>query len=41
VIKLAQGERAKKREKEVKAKFGFNKNSETESNDITKEEIDG
>ena len=41
VIKLAQSERSKKREKEVKAKFGFNKNSDTESNDITKEEIDG
>ena len=30
VIKLAQSERSKKREKEVKMKFGFNKKKNTE-----------
>ena len=39
VVKLAQTERAKKREEEVKLKFGFAKNPETGMLEVTKEEV--
>ena len=34
VIKLAQSERSKKREKEVKMKFGFNKKEDTKEETV-------